>query len=105
MSIYDIKFTDTLPSKGIKDIPPPDTIIPDIFAQIPLSSPPVQTTQTTYNNTSSLMNPNVEITPQECFDYAKNCRDIQCAFKDFNVVCNNNNNGPVCTCATSPFSG
>jgi hypothetical protein len=96
LSIYDIKFSDTLPSKGIKDIPPSDTILPNIFAQIPLATPPTETTQPTVNSTNSLKTFNIEVTPQQCFEYAKECRDVQCAFQDFNVICNKNNNGPVC---------
>ncbi|RIA94799.1 hypothetical protein C1645_759004 [Glomus cerebriforme] len=110
ISIYDIKFSDNLPSKGIHDIPPSDTIIPNIFAQIPLSSLPSKTTVSDqiHNKTKSLnYEPpiNFQLSPQQCFDYAKNCRDIQCAFKDFNVNCNNNNgNGPICTCGTSQIN-
>jgi len=103
MSIYDIKFADTLPSKGIKDIPPSDNILPNIFAQIPLTSPP-QITKSTLNNTNNLPPLNNEISPLQCFDYAKNCRDVQCAFKDFNFICNDNK-GPVCTCGSSQVSG
>jgi len=105
MSIYDIKFIDNLPPKGIQDIPPSDTIIPNLFAQIPLptTQPPPDRN---LNNTNSLDNLplNYQVSPQQCFDYAKNCRDIQCAFEEFNVVCNSNQNGPVCTCGIDKSS-
>ncbi|GBC53175.1 hypothetical protein RIR_jg1985.t1 [Rhizophagus irregularis DAOM 181602=DAOM 197198] len=76
ISIYDIKFADNLPSKGIKDIPPSDVILPNIFAQIPLSPPTEKTAQ---NTRPALSN------------------------TDFNFTCNNNK-GPVCTCGASQIS-
>jgi len=89
ISIYDIKFTDNLPVKGIRNIPQPDTIIPNIFAQIPpssISTLPTKQTMPIRNNT----------TPQQCFGYAKTCRDIQCAFKEFNFICDNDHDVPIC---------
>lgn len=105
ISIYDIKFADNLPSKGIKDIPPSDVILPNIFAQIPLSPPTEKTAQNTrpaLSNTGNSTTLNFDISAQQCFDYAKNCRDIQCAFKDFNFTCNNNK-GPVCKYKINKF--
>uniref|UniRef100_A0A1D1Y527 Protein SKT5 n=1 Tax=Anthurium amnicola TaxID=1678845 RepID=A0A1D1Y527_9ARAE len=103
ISIYDIGFADNLPVKGVQNIPQADNIIPNIFVQIPRSSslPAIPTTQMlpTQNKTSSNVG-----SPEQCFYYAKNCRDIQCAFKEFNVNCNSNQNGPVCTCGTSQTS-
>lgn len=136
MSVYDITFTDNLPSKGISDIPPTDTILPSIFAKIqnpppssslPTPAAPTEPTEPTASTTqtaksaksaksiqslptqspkslqSSLYFQDV-VSSQQCFDYAKNCRDVQCAFEDFSVICDNKGNGPTCTCGTGQTS-